>query len=191
MASEQLLQRRRQVTSKNPEACGKCGGWCCKQNPCGYAPLDFFNDDDELDEQKILNAILAGRACLKYNSDRLRVEYIMVVPPPVNYDKFGINEIHEGHSRCLFLGENGCTITENDDEFPFYGATYVADHEGRHNYCQQPNYAIDMVLSETSTGWYRHMLATRAIADQLEQLCPEGYICTRNGIDVYKYSADD
>ena len=98
------------------EMCKKCGGACCKQNGCVYAPTDFKSMDfsylkEEIEKGKIS---ISGQASSFAGGMWTYIPYLRAK----NNDAEIVDLITKG-GPCANLTEKGCSLTE--EERPTFG----------------------------------------------------------------------
>ncbi|MDR0957036.1 MAG: hypothetical protein LBM09_00450 [Candidatus Nomurabacteria bacterium] len=135
MASGEYLKKRQSLESADTEICSACGGACCKEASCAYAPADFYNEKGNFDSKILRRAILLGRACLAFDIDG----YFVVAPSVKHVKNRGfIGEVCDvdDDGPCSLLQSNGCLIKAVEDR-PFYAAVLQPDERGL-EHCTQP-----------------------------------------------------
>ena len=118
--SEDLLARNGYI---NYEECGKCGGYCCKNSPCGFLPGDFI---DVGTRNRDRGGIMARRIAQKLISREAILSQAPVVgggkvlfarmrgikdDPKAIFTKDDLTKIRTKESlgnRCIALGKDRC-----------------------------------------------------------------------------------
>lgn len=110
--------------------CKECGGKCCKEMPCSFAPWDFLTLNDETYIRRILETgvlTIADFTYTNYTYTKFSKNYYYILRPSCCDEKNRVvgnnsNRVFEGNSRCVFLSENGCML---EPEFrPTVGLIY-------------------------------------------------------------------
>lgn len=100
----------------DPEACGTCGGRCCKRKPGVIHPLQFGNTPEER-IKNMTDALVSKRYVVDYIDYRDEDEGVFkgmeYIRPATAYAHtvpgVAVYEILSG-GRCTFLGEKGCEL---------------------------------------------------------------------------------
>lgn len=87
----------------NKELCSQCGGKCCKDESCLYAPEDF----EEITFETMLKAYKEGRVMFTcIHNEEGKVTSILVRPPMEGCSQIDLYANEQG--RCKFLTSDGC-----------------------------------------------------------------------------------
>ncbi|MDR0957034.1 MAG: hypothetical protein LBM09_00440 [Candidatus Nomurabacteria bacterium] len=154
--------------------CGICKGeHCCKHSACGYAPIDFYNDDDEVDQQDVRKAIMAGIACLSTENYG-----IAVAAPSIEYmenrETFGDIMQHDkkrdSFGSCALLTEKGCPLDLKSR--PLWGAT-LEPHNRRYKKCDYDKFEIAMklgIIDQNHVGWFNQQEMLEQLRQELSEI---------------------
>ncbi|MDR0957035.1 MAG: hypothetical protein LBM09_00445 [Candidatus Nomurabacteria bacterium] len=127
MASERILRIRQEILqdSVNHDACNNCVRQkrCCDTAPCSYAPLDFYDDNDQISAKKIQEKINLGLAAIWFMSLNK-----LAVASPISKSSGSEIYVNEtgGDLPCVFA--NNCPFS--DEDRPFFGASFKAVPNG-------------------------------------------------------------
>ena len=86
-----------------PELCRDCGGYCCTNSPCLFAPSDFL-DIDDID---YIRAVLdTGLVCIS----RVANGNALVFRPRGIEDSKGVYSYTFKRNQCILKGDAGCML---------------------------------------------------------------------------------
>lgn len=98
------------------EMCKKCGGACCKQNGCIYAPKDF----NSVDFSYLKNELEKGKISISGQPTPIQGNLWTYIPYLRARNKNAdIVDLITNGGPCINLNENGCTLPE--EKRPTFG----------------------------------------------------------------------
>lgn len=123
--------------NENKDVCKKCGGKCCKNSPCEFAPFQILDDKSDI---PLIDQLIKFLECGKYaidcwdgdvyGKDRYCCYYVRVAAE--SEETYGLLRLFDTDfwfGRCKLLTDNGCSLSW--EERPVCGKSLIPNANGR------------------------------------------------------------
>lgn len=157
------------INNENSDMCGPCGGKCCQYHPGIYHPMDFSDENGNLDEDKIFEALKNNNVVIDWwegdphwkspdkFQDRNKSYYLRAPTDRDHNDTF--NAIYGG--KCRNLTPEGCSLTFDNRPIQCRALTPGADQ----------NCIIDTAFEKAALAiaWYDFHDTIEALGELAEE----------------------